>query len=38
VALARRQRNRLRYEGVEGEALEQGIAEGAPRGNRVEGA
>ena len=38
VALARLERDRLRDEGVEREALEQGVAEGAPGGDRVEGA
>ena len=38
VALARLERDRLRDEGVEGEALEQRVAEGPPGGDRVEGA
>src|SRR6185436_15755003 len=37
VALARGERDRLRHERVEGEALDQSVAEGAPRGDGVEG-
>ena len=38
IALARRDVIVLRHEGVEGEALEQRVAEGAAGGDRVEGA